>query len=236
MISVIKIDRVRTSAEAEMIEALGATMIGVSLHPDPRFQDDRIISVESALAIKRSLKGAKYVGELDFFNYPAQSLEIARTVEFDYVQPQDGRALPADLRHALRVAGMGVIYANIEVSHDDDPAWILSRYEDEIDLDAAYFQISLLSEYEDSWHFLTHESPDYEEEIQVEDINQLSQQHNVLVVLDYTPHNVLEIIHTFSAIQGIALVLGDKSSRDDLHYMHLSTAETILRTISSRSG
>src|SRR5579859_2284919 len=75
MISAVKVDRVHTPGEAETLEALGVTLIGISLQPDPRFHDQRTISVADASSIKRILRHAKLVGALELTGSPEQVLE-----------------------------------------------------------------------------------------------------------------------------------------------------------------
>ena len=57
----IKVDRVREAAEAADLEAAGADLVGVSLAVDPRFSDDRTVSVEQAAMIRGALQRARLV-------------------------------------------------------------------------------------------------------------------------------------------------------------------------------
>ena len=58
--AVAKVGRVASVAEVVELEALGADLIGLSLTADPRFTDDRIVTVEQAAAIGRALHHAAF--------------------------------------------------------------------------------------------------------------------------------------------------------------------------------
>ncbi len=73
MIKMIKLDRVCSVGEATAVEALGANIIGVSLSQDSRFADDRIVSIDLARSIQRSLTKAQFVAQMDFRNDPANA-------------------------------------------------------------------------------------------------------------------------------------------------------------------
>lgn len=231
MISVIKVDRVCSLEEAKSFEALGATHISVALNPDPRFEDERSVSRDSARSIKQGLRKAKLVGELDFTLEPSRAVDMAIGVGFDAVQPSGTHIPSQDIRNTLSRQGIGLIYANIEVAHDDDPSWILSRYDDEGELNCIFFQVDLLPEYRNSWDVLRNESPDYEDEIQIEDIKQLSSIHDIVVITDYTPDNILEIAEALPEAMGVALVLGSKPTRSDARCFDPAQALEILRTL-----
>ena len=77
----VKIDRIGSIAEAEAFAALGVDLLTVSLDPDPRFADDRIVTTQAAAAIGAARGGPRLVAALDLGKHRAQSpLDIARTV------------------------------------------------------------------------------------------------------------------------------------------------------------
>jgi hypothetical protein len=51
------------------------------------------------------------------------------------------------VRAVLAGAGIGIVYAGIEVAHGDDPSWVFSRYGGVPDLGSALFQVDVLGEY-----------------------------------------------------------------------------------------
>lgn len=160
-----KVGRVKSIAEATMLEEIGANLIGVSLSDNFKFDDERIVTEEIALSIRKVLKKAKIFGEISIDNDISHIIKLVKRLDFNYIQPV-GQSIPSlELREELFKENIGIIYSNIEVSHDEDPSWILSRYLDEKNLNASFFQLDLLPEYENSWQFLTKESPKYPEEI-----------------------------------------------------------------------
>lgn len=217
--TLIKVGRLCSIDEAVSVEELGAGLISVALDADPRFADERTIPVDLAIAIRKSLRRAGLVVELDFRDDPVHALRIAQAVGADLVQPITGAIPPPDVRAELIGAGVGIVYAGIEIAHDDDPSWIFSRYADTPDLNAAYFQVDVLPEYRDAWAVLRDESPRYEDEFQIEDLNQLGQTHNLLTSLNFTSQNVTEIVTALPAVRGIALTVADHATRDDLHFL-----------------
>ncbi len=228
MTKIIKVDRVKSVNEAQTLENLGANLISVSLNRDPRFSDDRTVTIDTAVAIEKTLQSCKYVGEFIFngeysFN---EFSKIVERVEFDFVQLVGAETLPIDLYKDLETKGIGVIYC-VEASHDDDPAWILSHFTDK-EFNVSYFQVDLLPEYLNSWNFLKNESPKYPEELQIEDINQIGEEHPLLISLDYSASNALEILNSMSTIRGISIVLGESALREDVHYFQYSKALEVL--------
>lgn len=227
----VKVDRVRSVNEAAAVEELGAGLIGVALDPDPRFADERTVSMDLAGAIGKSLSRARFVIELDFRADPVSAGRMAQAVGADLVQPITGAIPPPEVRAALRRAGVGIVYAGIEIAHDDDPSWVLSRYADTPELNAALFQVDVLPEYRNAWEFLRDESPEYEDEFQIEDLNQLGRTHALVASLNFTPQNVTEIVATLPGIRGIALTLADDATRVDLHFIRYEAALEVLRAL-----
>ena len=48
------------------------------------------------------------------------------------------------MRAALSDAGVGIVYGNLEIAHDDDPGWIFSAYAGVPDLNAVLFHADVL--------------------------------------------------------------------------------------------
>jgi hypothetical protein len=227
----VKIDRVRSVDEAVAVERLGVGMVGVALGPDPRFDDDRAVPVELAAEIGKSLRHATLVAAMDLGGDPGRVLRIAGSAGAGLVQSGSGAVPPPEVRAALAGAGIGIVYAGIEISHDDDPSWVLSRYADVPDLGAVLFQADVLGEYRDSWRFLLEESPAYPEEFQIDDLNQLGREHDLVATLDFTPANVAEIAAGLPGIRGVALPLGDRAARGDVHRFTFDEAVAVLTAL-----
>lgn len=66
---IIKVDRVSSVKEAVAFRDAGATLIGVALDPDPRFEDDRFVSSEVAKAIEKAIAPAQLVGIVPNYFY-----------------------------------------------------------------------------------------------------------------------------------------------------------------------
>jgi hypothetical protein len=227
----IKVDRVRSADEATALEKLGADLLGVDLAPDPRFDDGREISVERAVEIDQVLGRATLVPVLDLADEPARIVRIARAVHARMVQPARRVVPPAAVRAALSDAGIGVVYGGIEIAHDDDPGWVLSDYTDEPELGVSFFQADVLPEYRDSWAFLRDRSPEFEEEFQIADLNDLATAHPLLVGLDFSPRNVREIVGALPHVRGLSFTLADRTRRDGVRFHSYPETLSTLRAL-----
>lgn len=230
MTKIIKVDRVKSVTEAKELEELGADFITVSLSKDLRFDDDRSIDFANAISIKNCLKISKCIGEFFFEENYYEPIQLIKEVGFEYVQFSGHKIPPADFIRHLKSQGIEIICSGITASHDDDPSWILSHFLEQGELSSAYFQLDLLPEYKNAWEFLKNESPEYPEELQIEDIDQLAQDNKLLITLDYAPHNVLDVISYFANIKGISMILGN-SLIEDLHCFDYSEVLVLLRKI-----
>jgi len=231
MNKLIKVDRVCSVDEAKAVEELGAGLIGVPLDPDPRFADRRTVAMELAAEIGASLRTAGLVAMVDLREDPFDGIRRARAIGARLVQPLGGAIPEPQVRAALREAGISIVYAGIEAAHDDDPAWILSRYTTVDDLQAAFFQVDVLPEYRNAWQVLRDESPAYDDELQIDDLNQLARGHDLVAVLDYTPQNVAQIVAALPAFRGVALTLADHATRTDVHFTGYAQALEVLRAL-----
>ena len=230
-----KVSRVKSITEANLLEESGANLIGVCLSNNFKFDDERIVTEETALSISKVLKEAKIFGELCIDDETNYIIKLVKRLNLDYVQPI-GQSIPSsELREALAEENVGIIYSNIEVSHNEDPSWILSRYSDEKNLNLSFFQIDLLPEYKYSWQFLTEESPEYPEEIQIDDIDELGKENPLLLTLDFNPNNVLDILRRISSIKGIGMEIGNSPKRNDFHHFNYSEATEVLEKLQEES-
>ncbi|MFI1995442.1 hypothetical protein [Actinoplanes sp. NPDC020271] len=216
---IIKVDRVQSASEAAALEARGVTMIAVDLAVNARFADHRTLTVGQAVEVTAAVRAATVVAAMDLSNdEPDRLIAAARRVGASLVQPLVNAVPPHAVRSALRAAHLGIVYAGIEVSHDDDPSWVFSGHDDYPDLNATLFQVDVFSEYRDAWQFLRDESPEYPEEFQIDDLNGLAGGRPILATLDFTPANIGEILAKLPRIAGITIVLADQTSRTDLHF------------------
>jgi hypothetical protein len=227
-----KVDRVSTIEEAIKLEDFGVEIIGISLSQDQKFNDSRVLSEESAIEIIEVLKSSKSVAEIFIKDDLNKTIDLIEKLEIDYVQPVGNQIPSIEFRKELSKREIGIIYSNIEASYDDDPSWILGRFLDEDNLNSSYYQIDLLGDMENSWKFFKEECPKYPEELQIDDINDLAKEHPLLITLDYSPDNVLEIINFMPNIKGLTMVLGNNSHRNDIHYFQYPEVLNILDKLS----
>ncbi len=229
-----KIDRVSTIEEATRLEDVGANLIGVPLFKNPRFNDEKIVTEDIAISIRQALKTAKVVGEVIVGRNFSETLKLIRKVGVDFVQPIEHEIPPRQFRDELLKDGIGIIYSNIEATYDDDPSWILSRFLNEAELNASYYQIDLLGNVENSWEFLKEECPRYPEELQIKDINDLAKDNSLLITLNYSTDNILEILDYLPNIKGISMVLGNKCQENDIKCFEFTTVLKILNKLKNQ--
>lgn len=227
----IKVDRVRSADEAVEVEQLGADLIGVALSPDPRFDDDRTLTVEQAATVGQALRRAHLVVISEIADDPAQVLRTAEATGARLVQPALSRVPAPEVRVALRAAGIGIVCGGIEINHDDDPSWPFNHLTDAPDLEPTLVQADVLPEYEGSWAFLRDESPEYEDEFQIADLNELGRQHPLLAGLDFTPDNLTEILDALPSVRGILFTLADSARRGGVRFHPYAE---VLRILSAR--
>jgi hypothetical protein len=109
----IKVDRVRSAAEAAGLEALGADLIGVSLTADPRFYDDRAVTVEQAAAIGGALQPATLVTAIELGKDPDRVLRTVAATRAGMVQPITGADLDELGRERPIVVGLDFTPDNV---------------------------------------------------------------------------------------------------------------------------
>lgn len=224
-----KVDRVKDINEAIELEKLGVDFIGVSLIEDPRFSDNRKVSGATALSIRKVLKKSTLVGEIALNSNWNQIISLVKSVGFDYIQVWDNQIVPEELKQQLLKLDIGIIYSNIEASHEDDPSWIIDETKSNKNISKTFFQVDLLGEVENSWHFLNQETPKYpDEELQIEDINNLAEKYPLFITLDYTPMNIVDIVSQLLAIKGITMTIAQSSARKDIHCFDYSTTLDII--------
>ena len=227
----VKVDRVRSAEEAATVERWGADLVGVSLDEDPRFDDGRYVLAQQAAVIGEALRNASLVAAMDLADDPQRILELAATAGAGMVQPIAGAVPPPAVRKALTEKGIGIVYGGIEIAHDDDPGWIFSSYADTADLGAALFQAEVLPEYRDSWAFLRERAPEYDDEFQIADLEELARERPLLVGLDFTPDNVREIVVALPGVRGIAFTLAEQARRGDARFHTYADTLDVLRAL-----
>lgn len=221
----------RSAAEAAALERWGANLVGVSIDEDPRFDDDRFVRVEQAAAIGAALRPASLVVAMDLADDPQRIVELATSTGAKLVQPVNGVIPALAVRTALSEAGIGIVYGGIEIAHDDDPGWVFSSYADVPELNAALFQAEVLPEYRESWAFLRDRAPEYDDEFQIGDLDELAGERPLLVGLDYTADNVREIIAALPRVRGLAFTLAGQARRGDARFHSYAGVLDTLRAL-----
>lgn len=227
MDKLVKVDRVATVAEALQLEALGVDIIGVSMNKASAYTDKRFLNITTVGEIANSLTNAKLAVEIDPIY--TRLLELIEQVKPAYVEVPNPEIIALETAKILETESIEIIYSSISADYDDDPSWILTRYTNEDVFNVAFHQVDLVADMKNSWNFFKLECPKYPDELQIEDVVKLSEKYPMMLSLDFTKDNVIEILSHFSSIKGISLRLSDKRNRNNLHGFKYQTVVDILR-------
>ena len=230
---IVKVDRVCTADEATQLERHGATHLCCDVDRIAVFDDDRILSPDAALALSaatvHSTFGLRVGPWMDEPNHWLPFIERCGPGFVDVAAPAN---IDAEFRDGLRKLGIPFGISRLDADHDDDPSWVLSRYE-EILSEPAYFQVEALTSMRDSWRFWKDESPRFPDELQIGDVEELARRHPVLIALDFDPSTVLEVLDRIPSARGIALALVDDPERERAVHCHgLEQIRAILGSLS----
>lgn len=221
---VVKVDRAKSVEEAIALQDLGVNLIGVSLGEKDGFDDDRLLSEGQASLIQKSLKSSKLVGNISKVSQELQTSNIVNRLDFDYIQISKTEMLET-INQDIDNQKKGIIYSPICLSYDEDPEWVF----DGLDIEKySYFQLDLLGDMEDSWNFLVSKTSEETDEVQIEDINELSRRYPLILTTDFSKNNVRDILGYFPNIRGISFVLGESPQRNDIHSFKYSEVLEIL--------
>jgi len=196
---IVKIDQLAERGDVEFCRQIGANYIGIPIANASELE--RLAQLTGGDASDVSLRlDLREISEDESVKICRQQ----RPKSVDFV----GHFVPSKATcDCLLSEGFELFFSNIEASYDTDPSWILSRYEELWGLERTSFQVDLLEQTEDAWRILRDEVSDEYDELSIEDINSLSQQHNLVVNLNFTPRNICEIMRCLPRVLGVALSL-----------------------------
>ena len=114
----------------------------------------------------------------------------------------------------------------------DDPSWIVDQYIVDPELDISFFQIEVLGELKNAWKFFKEEAPEFiDDELQISDIEEIGRKAPVIITLDYTVDNVLEIIDSIPTIKGICMTISEGTNIDTVHYFNYAAVLEIAKKL-----
>lgn len=230
-----KVDGVKSVNEALELQELGADLISVSVNYDLAFGDKVVVDKYTIIAIRSELHTTKLVGSI-FMNFDEGAmLKLTDEIGFDYIQIL-GHIMPSiQFRKELEKRGIGIIYSRIDASYDDDNNWILATYDEESDLNASYYNVSYLGDVTNSWNFMKNVSPQYSDQLQIDDITKLASNFPLLITFDFSVDNIGEIVDRIPTIKGISMMIAEESGRNNDHYLSYDSVVAILKKINEVS-
>jgi hypothetical protein len=207
MSPIIKVSRVNSLEEINILKEYGVNVITLSIGSDRRsiFNDNRTLNPTKALDIVKHVKNIDIALEFDnlftfsFFKnyYNPKYLEIDSFYNSIYSSFIDETL---DYKRIL---------SRIDVHHDMDASWILARFEDKKIKEDDIFQIDFLTSFENAWNFFKNESWKYEDVLQIKDIYNLSKEKNIIISMNFDEENILSILDEFPNLYGINFTLGE---------------------------
>lgn len=226
-----KVHRVMTPDEASHFEALGAELIGVSMAEDDHFADDRTVDADTVAEIERKLIRAELIVEPPRDRPDNEVASLANELGAKWIQSPFFAAPSSATRARLAGDDIGLIVSRVAADEDMDPSWVLTPIRDLGEPSPDLIEIEVVPLLANSWRVITEESPQYPEELQVEDIDDLARQAPLLVSADFTLDNVQDIENSIPHARGLSLTLGTLADGvSGLHVLSPSTAEEILET------
>ena len=176
--STIEVDRVCSVEEAVAFRDAGATLIGVALDPDPRFEDDRFVSPAVAKAIERAILPAQLVGIVPTYFYDETEQNRARIERVLALKPSFVHFYRGGLEDKLipmvHATGTPIIRDGAVLDADqgvfirkDDPAeFVRWQLESAAALKATFYHLDVLTDLaEDPWEVLNGLALDWPEDM-----------------------------------------------------------------------
>ena len=128
---IVKVDRVCTADEAKQLENHGATHLSCDVDPVPVFEDDRILSPDAVLELSAAAERATFGLRVGMWMAePNRWLPFIERCCPGFVDVAAPANIDAEFRDRLRKLGIPFGISRLDADHDDDPSWILMRYED----------------------------------------------------------------------------------------------------------
>ena len=225
---IIKVDRVCSQEEAICLQELGVDIINFCLMPDYRFNDSRYVCESAFKEMSSFLQNSRLCCTLESADI---SLDLIRDYQLDFIQCPHYISLNSQFIETVKTAGIGIIYSEIRADHDDYPEWIIHFSEEKFIISNYLFHVDVLPDVDDSWNFLQQTSPQYEDIVHIEDLNEIGNEFPILISIDFQPSNIKNILEYLPNIYGISFLLGENPTRDDFHWISYPDLIKILKII-----
>lgn len=227
----VKVDRVRSVEEFQLLAEAGADVICCALGRDARFVDDRCLDLAATIQLSKSVRNSLLCLDLSDLQD-----DLARRSIIDGLKPPfvqfSATALPSkELRQWLHKRAIRIFYRGLQLDYDDDPSWLFSRIEDEVFLNEACFQVDVFPTVADSWKLLSSQVNRFDGEIHLKEVRELVAQRPALLCLNYTVSNVLPSLQMLTELEGIAIVLADGTRDKTMNVHSLESALQVCRLV-----
>ncbi len=227
---IIKVDRVNTLEEAVMLQDLGVNIIGIYFGKDIRFNDDREMTKNLLIDIKNKLKPATEICCQITSDYKGNIFEIADLCSYLQILDFDFDYLSENIfQNKLKDK---IIYSITSISYDDEISYVLSSIQDKSQLSPSFIHADLLASMDKSWNFLKEECPKYPDLLQIEDVNNFSNQYPLIIGIDSNLDNICECIAMMPNIRGFNFALANvEPNNNDVHHVEYKKLCELLRLI-----
>src|SRR3954449_5671166 len=125
----IKIDRVPDIDTAEALLAAGVDIISMDIGPDRRFRNARTVPIKMLTELATRVDRSRISAAFDPNDIDEELLRELVAKECCHSLSVPLSADPSHHLQALSVAGYRIFGPRVDVTHDDDPAWVASSLE-----------------------------------------------------------------------------------------------------------
>lgn len=233
MKKIIKVSRVKSIEEANVLKSLGVDIIGLCVGENywEIFDDDRFLSIETAYKIINSVENIKF--SIEFTSL----FELKKMMEFlspNKISFMEINKFFNEQRDLIRkeIKNFKVLISTLQGEHDTPYDLILPYMEGEnTHKESNYlFGIEIMPEYDDSWRQFKEEAHKYPDGLQIAEINELARESNIIISLDFNEDNVLEALEYFPDIYGINFTLSYSIKRV-VGIMHIHSFEDTIKIL-----
>jgi hypothetical protein len=226
MKTIIKVDRVASRSEALILQSLEVDIIGVCIAEDPRFTDNRQISISTLREIRESVHSSKIACQISPECY--DSLDEIKS-HCDFIQCLYFQ-LDESWNSLSSKINAGIIYSLASPGHDDDISWSFNLPMD----NAQYIHIDLLANMNNAWNFLTNECPKYPDCLQIKDVSETANSYPLLLGIDGEMKNFQECKQLIPNMKGFNFTLADfEPMSNNVHWINYENLCHLLNSIRS---
>lgn len=237
----IKVSRVKSLEEFEILQSLGVDYIGLQadndvfygLDPNPFWKDDRYLMEEELSMVFSNLDRARKIADIPISSINASNCSQLDQAGFNLIQLPRFKISDLSVIKVCEETNFEIIYGNHYCVPEDDPNFSNLMSEDWLLLHS--FELQIFPTEHDAWKTLSNPDPTIANDIiNLADIQKLATQRPLFVGLNVTLGNVSEILESFNSIpiKGFSFTLSLNKDRP-YHTYEFQELVEIIKSIRS---